>query len=56
MCPVRHRCRKTGQPTRRLTIAPVRCYVRETNRHAREVSMLLTFDPGEEAQFDWHEG
>jgi transposase len=30
--------------------------VREAKRHAREVFMPLAFEPGEEAQVDWHEG
>jgi transposase len=34
----------------------VRRYVREARRHAREVFMPLAFEPGEEAQVDWHEG
>jgi len=34
----------------------VRRYVREAKRHAREVFMPLAFEPGEEAQVDWHEG
>jgi transposase len=34
----------------------VRRYVREAKRHAREVFMPLAFEPGEEAQVDWHDG
>jgi transposase len=34
----------------------VRRYVRQAKRHAREVFMPLAFEPGEEAQVDWHEG
>ncbi len=40
----------TGTPT------TVRRYVREAKRHAREVYMPLAFEPGEEAQVDWHDG
>jgi transposase len=34
----------------------VRRYVRLAKRHLREVYMPLAFEPGEEAQVDWHDG
>ena len=34
----------------------VQRYVKETTHRQREVFMPLQFDPGEEAQVDWHEG
>ena len=36
--------------------ATVRRYVRQVKRYGREVYMPLAFEPGEEAQVDWHEG
>jgi len=36
--------------------ATVRRYVRQVKRHGQEVFMPLAFEPGEEAQVDWHEG
>jgi len=34
----------------------VRRYVRQVKRYGQEVFMPLAFEPGEEAQVDWHEG
>jgi len=34
----------------------VRAYVASVKPHGREVFMPLAFEPGEEAQVDWHEG
>jgi len=34
----------------------VRRYIRESKQYAQEVFMPLAFEPGEEAQVDWHEG
>jgi transposase len=39
-----------GDPT------TVRRYVREARRRTKEVFMPLAFEPGEEAQVDWHDG
>jgi len=34
----------------------VRRYIRASKQYAQEVYMPLAFEPGEEAQVDWHEG
>ncbi|MCH8148198.1 MAG: hypothetical protein IH987_09445 [Planctomycetes bacterium] len=34
----------------------VRRYIRESKPYSQEVFMPLAFEPGEEAQVDWHEG
>ena len=36
--------------------ASVRRYVKEAGRREQEVFMPLAFEPGEEAQVDWHDG
>ena len=34
----------------------MRRYIQEAKQYSQEVFMPLAFEPGEEAQVDWHEG
>jgi len=38
------------------SVTTVRRYIQEFKQHTQEVFMPLAFEPGEEAQVDWHEG